>query len=55
MKLSDADVQEFIVAYEADFGELVSPSEAREMATRVMAVFQLLATDPHSNTDAPTP
>jgi hypothetical protein len=55
MKLTDADIQSFITAYQADFGETISPADAREMATRVLAVFRLLATDPASETDVQVP
>lgn len=46
MKLSQQDIEEFIEAYRTDFGETISMAEAEEMATRVLAVFRLLATDP---------
>jgi len=51
MKLNDTDIQEFIVAYRSDFGETISPAEAEEMGTRVLALIELLATDPAPNTD----
>jgi hypothetical protein len=46
MILSEADRQTFITAYERDFGEMISLVEAREMATRLLAFFELLATGP---------
>ncbi|WP_157081323.1 hypothetical protein [Novosphingobium naphthalenivorans] len=52
MKLTDTDLQEFIAAYEADFGETISVPEAREMAARLLAVFRLLSTDPAPKTAA---
>ncbi|HWU24658.1 MAG TPA: hypothetical protein VN086_02805 [Candidatus Paceibacterota bacterium] len=55
MRLTDQDIQEFIEAYEADFGETITPAEAREMGTRVLDVMRLLATDPNGGTTAPTP
>lgn len=55
MMLSDADLQAFIAAYEQDFGETISLVEAQEMATRVLAFFELLASDPAQDTDAQVP
>lgn len=50
MQLSDPDLDSFITAYNADFGEAISRAEALVVATRLTALFQLLATDPAPDT-----
>jgi hypothetical protein len=55
MKLTDTDIQEFIRAYESDFGERISLGEAQEMAARLMAVLELLATVPAPRKEPPAP
>ena len=55
MMLSDADLHAFSTAYERDFGKTISLAEAQEMATRVLAFFELLASDPAQDTDAQVP
>jgi len=55
MILSDADLEAFIGAYEQDFGETISLVEAREMASRVFALVELLASDPAQGKDAQVP
>ena len=52
MMLSDADLQALITAYELDFGKTILLAEAQELATRVLAFFELLASDPAQDTAA---
>ena len=55
MMFSDADLRAFSTAYERDFGKTISLAEAQEMATRVLAFFELLASDPAQDTDSQVP
>lgn len=41
--LTDQDIEEFKDAYEEAYGERLSSVEARDMATRVMELYKLLA------------
>lgn len=51
MLISNDDLRAFMAAYERDFHETISLAEASEMAHRLMAFFELLATDPARSTD----
>ena len=42
MQLTEDDVREFKEAYEAEFREVISDAEAREMAARVMRIIELI-------------
>lgn len=55
MMLTDADLQSFAAAYEEDFGETISLAEAGDMARRILALIELLASDPGPNTDLQVP
>jgi len=46
--LSDADIQEFIQIYEEEFGEPISPKDAREMADRLIELYRVLYATPSS-------
>ncbi len=52
MEFSDADIQAFIEAWEKDFGETLTPSDATHHATRLMQ-FALLAARPLPDDDEP--
>lgn len=52
MMLSDNDLRTFIAAYEVDFHKTISLNEAGEMARRVLAFFDLLATEPDQDKGA---
>ena len=43
MKLSDESVERFRVAYKESYGEEISMTDAREMASRVKLLYELLA------------
>jgi len=42
-RISDKDLDEFIAIYKEEYGEDVSRSEASEMASRLVMLYQLLA------------
>jgi hypothetical protein len=42
--LTDADIQEFIEIYKKEFKESLSFKDARDMATRVLELYVVLAT-----------
>ncbi len=44
MELTDQDLAEFQKAYEEAFNESITESEARAMASRVLRLYELLAT-----------
>jgi hypothetical protein len=46
MKFTDQDLDEFIEAYEADFGDTISRAEALEYGQHLISVFLLLAQVP---------
>lgn len=46
MQLTDQDVAEFQEAYTEAFGEEITEAEAREMASRVLWLYELLARVP---------
>ena len=46
MNLTDADIEDFRRAYREDFGEEVGVAEAREMAQRLMNLYELIAKPP---------
>jgi flagellin-specific chaperone FliS len=53
MKLTDQDVQEYKRVHEEEFGELISDDEAREIATRVIQLYEILIQPlPDENTTA---
>lgn len=52
MMLTENDLRSFIAAYELDFHETISLTEAGEMARRVLAFFEFLATDRNQDRDA---
>ena len=43
MQISDERLKEFQEAYKKDFGEDISIEEAREIASRLIDLYQLLA------------
>lgn len=43
MKLSDDDIQEFIGIWKKEFGETLSPDEARHEASQLIRLCALLA------------
>lgn len=51
---SEDDIGSFIEAYRQDFGETISREEAAA-ARRVLAFFELLATDPEGGTASQAP
>lgn len=51
--LSDADVAEFINAWQADFGEVLSPEEARSEALRLLHFFGTLEEALRPEADSP--
>ena len=55
MMLTDDDLRSFVAAYELDFHETISLAEAGQMARRVIAFFELLATDPDQDKDVQVP
>ncbi len=42
MEITDARLHEFQVAYEHDFGELITTDEAHEMLTRIVTLYELV-------------
>jgi hypothetical protein len=42
MMLTDEDVQAYKRVHEEEFGELISDDEAREIATRVIQLYEIL-------------
>jgi hypothetical protein len=43
MHFTDEDLKEFMETYSAEFHEEISFAEAREMASRVMQLYEMLA------------
>lgn len=43
MHFTDEDLKEFMEIYSAEFDEELSLAEAREMASRVMRLYEILA------------
>lgn len=46
MQFEDADIEEFVALWKEEFGETISPEEARHRALQVMELYVLLATTP---------
>jgi hypothetical protein len=44
MQFEDADIEEFVALWKEEFGETISPEEARHRAFQVMELYVLLAT-----------
>lgn len=43
MLLEDADIREFMEIYKEDFGEEISESEARMMASQLLRLYEALS------------
>jgi hypothetical protein len=48
MQLDDEDIREFIAAWEKDFGEAISPEDARSSASQLLELLALLSMPPPS-------
>ncbi len=46
MELTPQDIEEFKAAYKEAFGEDITDDEAREMAQRVLRLYELLSEKP---------
>jgi hypothetical protein len=57
MQLLDDDLNEFIRIYKEEFGDELTKAEASEMANRMMALYEVLATGrpPEQEQLTPTP
>ena len=53
MQFTEDDIREFKDAYEAEFHEVISDVEAREMAARVIRIVELIIQPPTSKRDGP--
>ena len=45
MQLTDHDIREFTEAWRKDFGEVLSPDQARHEATKIIRLFRSIAHD----------
>lgn len=56
MQITDVDIAEFQQAYSEAFGDSIGSDDAREMASRVLFLFEVLSkplpTDTHAHLDA---
>jgi hypothetical protein len=56
MQLEDEDIREFAELWEEEFGETLSEKDARHHASRLLTLYELLATEPTTaEPDLPTP
>jgi hypothetical protein len=44
MQFEDADIEKFVALWKEEFGETISPEEARHRASQVMELYLLLIT-----------